>query len=155
MTGSRVTTPPARRCIGDGTDEAVRVCALQSRCQVRSEPAWSLAWIHGHGQCRPRQRLKNGVVRSRNAEHVVMSLCIVDCSDTSDPTVMGSARIPVVSRETEGRSPSPPRGVGVVLCGASQLHRGPTDRRQEIAASQWDSQPWGDGALDSSAMNGR
>ena len=84
-----------------------------------------------------------------------MSLCIVDCSDTSDPTVMGSARIPVVSRETEGRSPSPPRGVGVVLCGASQLHRGPTDRRQENAASQWDSQPRGDSALDSSAMNGR
>ena len=40
MTRSRVTTPPARRCIGDGLDEAIRVCALQSRCQVRSEPAW-------------------------------------------------------------------------------------------------------------------
>ena len=40
MTRSRVTTPPARRCIGDGSDEAIRVCALQSRCQVRSEPAW-------------------------------------------------------------------------------------------------------------------
>ena len=141
MTRSRVTTPPARRCIGDGSDEAVRVCALQSRCQVRSEPAWSLAWIHGHGQCRPRQRLKNGVVRSRNAEHVVMSLCIVECYDTSDPTVMGSLQIPVVSRETAGRSSSPPRGVGVVLCGASQPHRGPTYWRQKIAASQWDSQP--------------
>ena len=146
MAKSRVTTPPARCCIGDGSDEAVRVCALQSRCQVRSEPAWSLAWIHGHNQCRPRQRLKNGVVRSRNAEHVVMSICIVDCSDTSDPTAMGSARIPVVSRETEGRSPSPPRGVGVVLCGASQLHRGPTYWRQKIAASQWDSQPRGQAA---------
>ena len=114
-----------------------------------------LAWIHGHGQCRPRQRLKNGVVGSRNAEHVVMSRCIVDCSGTSVPTVMGSLQIPAVSRETAGRSSSPPRGVGVVLCGASQLHRGPTDRRQEIAASQWDSQPRGDSALDSSAMNGR
>ena len=40
MTRSRVTTPPARRCTGDGSDEAIRVCALQSRCQVRSEPAW-------------------------------------------------------------------------------------------------------------------
>ena len=40
MTRSRVTTPPARRCIGDGSDEAIRVCALKSRCQVRSEPAW-------------------------------------------------------------------------------------------------------------------
>lgn len=84
-----------------------------------------------------------------------MSLCIVDCSDTSDPTVMGSARIPLVSRETKGRSSSPPRGVGVVLRGASQPHRGPTYWRQKIAASQWDSQPRGDSALDSSAMNGR
>ena len=84
-----------------------------------------------------------------------MNLCVVDCSGTSVLSVAGRLGIPTVSRETEGRVVSPPRGVGVVLCGASQLHRGPTDRRQEIAASQWDSQPRGDSALDSSAMNGR
>ena len=46
-----------------------------------------------------------------------MSLCIVDCSGTSVPTVMGSLQIPAVSRESAGRRSSPPRGVRVVLCG--------------------------------------
>lgn len=64
MTRSRVTTPPARRCTGDGSDEAIRVCALKSRCQVRSEPAWVARMDSRYGQCRPRQRLKNRVVGS-------------------------------------------------------------------------------------------
>ena len=113
----------------------------------------SLACIHGYGQCRPRQRLKNGVVGSRNAEHVVMSRCIVDCSGTSVPTVMGSLQIPAVSRETAGRSSSPPRGVGVALCGVSVFRRGQVDRWPENAASRWDSPPRGHADLSVSATN--
>lgn len=40
MARNSVMTPPVRRCVGDGSDEAIRVCAPQSRCQVRSEPTW-------------------------------------------------------------------------------------------------------------------
>ena len=99
------TMPPVRRCMGDGSDEAVRVCAPQSRCQVRSEPTWvARISIHRHGQWSLRLRLKSGGVGCRNAELVVMSLCVADCSSTSVPTVAGRLGILVFSRETTRRS---------------------------------------------------
>ena len=83
-----------------------------------------------------------------------MSLCVVDCSGTSVPTVMESMRIPVVSRETERRALPPPRGVGVVLRETSQPHRGPTtDQWPENAASRWDSRLQGRADLSVSATN--
>ena len=83
-----------------------------------------------------------------------MSLCVADCSSTSVPTVAGRLGIHVVSRETEGRSPSPPRGVGVVLRETSQPHRGPTtDQRPGNTASRWDSRPQGRADLSVSATN--
>lgn len=44
-------------------DEAVRVRPLQSRCQVRSEPAWG-ARTDSQARSMSTQRLKNGVVKS-------------------------------------------------------------------------------------------
>lgn len=41
-----------------------------------------------------------------------MSLCVVDCSGTSVPSVAGRLGLLVVSRETANRAASPPRGVG-------------------------------------------
>ena len=136
MARNRVAMPSARRCMSDRGNGAVRVCAPESRCQVRSEPTWvARISIHRHGQWSLRLRLKSGGVGCRNAELVVMSLSIVGCPDTSVPTVTGRLGIPVVSRETERHAHSPPRGVGVVFCGASLRLRAQTDRRPENAAS--------------------
>ena len=82
-----------------------------------------------------------------------MSRCIVDCSGTSVPRLMRSLRISLVSRETEGRRSSPPRGVGVVLCWASLRCRGQADWRPENAASRWDARPQGQADLSVSATN--
>ena len=118
MARNRVAMPSARRCMSDRGNGAVRVCAPQSRCQVRSEPTWvARISIHRPGQWSLRLRLKSGGVGCRNAELVVMSLSIVGCPDTSVPTVTGRLGIPVVSRETERHAHSPPRGVGVVFWG--------------------------------------
>ena len=80
-----------------------------------------------------------------------MNLCVVDCSGTSVPSVAGRLGIPAVSRETEGRVVSPPRGVGVVLCGSPSPCRGQTDPRQEKAASWWNARPQGQADLSVSA----
>ena len=82
-----------------------------------------------------------------------MSLCVVDCSGTSVPTVAGRLGIPVVSRETERRALPPPRGVGVALCGVSVFRRGQVDRWPENAASRWDLRPQGRADLSVSATN--
>ena len=58
-----------------------------------------------------------------------------------------------VSRETEGRVASPPRGVGVVLYGSPLPCRGQTDPRQEKAASWWNARPQGQADLSVSATN--
>ena len=82
-----------------------------------------------------------------------MNLCVVDCSGTSVLSVAGRLGIPTVSRETEGRVVSPPRGVGVVLYGSPLPCRGQTDPRQEKAASWWNARPQGQADLSVSATN--
>ena len=82
-----------------------------------------------------------------------MSLCVVDCSGTSVPSVAGRLGIPAVSRETAGRAASPPRGVGVLLCWASLRYRSQADWRPENAASRWDTRPQGQADLSVSATN--
>lgn len=82
-----------------------------------------------------------------------MSLCVVDCSGTSVPTVAGRLGIPVVSRETKRRALPPPRGVGVVLCGVTVFRRGQVDRWPENAASRWDLRPRGHADLSVPATN--